>query len=635
MSRPRVFLLIAFILTASFAFANDSRATKTLADYRDFRSLSIDLAGRFPTRDELTAFERPDFSRDTWIDSHIGTPQYAARLTRVYMDLLRLEVSNAVQVTPPATTLRRITLLGPEKKTIYVYYRRGQRRTRDVTDGEFCLTTAETGLEITPGQPLKGTPIEVKKEVLDANTAIVRPWWLYRDFVEVTPSQLYGSQWNNADATYVPSDKLRKELDGNPTVEIRVCKEEAQTRDMGTIYVTGRAPPAKGAPPPLGRLRQLPLDDGYAKGHKNEPISCRDGLAVSISTDCGCGIGLQYCMPGDSDSNDPGAFMLPSHSPVGLDAQLPLAEQTVSTWYKYWWTQEVEHFFSHLFADDRDFREVLTAKYTWVNGPLAQYYRSAAPAGCCGRERAFGLIEDKEPLFSASSVPTSLFPHDAATWLSVGNRGPQASGILSMPVFLAKYASRRARAAAVYSAFLCKSFVASDAELTPSTEPNLMVRPGCSSCHATLEPLAAYFSRVEESTSVYLPKSEFPIHNAKCKLQKNGKPAGFCDAFYDPSFTNGQDGTLRGAYASEANAEAGPLGLASTVTASPDFAQCAVTRVTSSLIGRALSPDDDALVKVLTEVFTHGNYRMKPLVEAILRSDAYRNVNNLRSEISQ
>jgi hypothetical protein len=620
--------LAAFVLLASVAAAD----TRTLADYRDFRALSIDLAGRFPTRDEIAAMERPGFDRKAWIDAHVGTPQYAARLTRIYMDLLRLEVSNAVQVTPPATTLRRIQILGPDKKALYVYYRRGQRRTREATDGEFCLTSAETGLELTGGQAPKGTPVEVKKEVLDAHTVVVHPWWLYRDYVAMSPSKRYGADWTDFDPSYVPSDKLRKEADGSPTTDVRVCREEAQSTDVGTIYATGRAAPPKGTPPPAPRLRPLPLDDGYAKAHKGEPISCRDGLAVSMSVDCGCGIGLQYCMPGDSDANDPGAFLLPSHSPIGLDASLPLAEQSVSTWYKHWWTEEAEHFLAHLFTDDRDFREVLTAKYTWVDGPLAQYYRATAPAGCCMRERAFGLVEDKEPLFSVSNVPASLFAHDAGTWLYVPDRGPQASGILSMPVFLAKYASRRARAAAVYTAFECKSFVSSDAELMPSTEPNLMIRQGCSSCHATLEPLAAYFSRIEESTSVYLPRAQFPLKNGKCNLQKNGKPAGFCDAFYDPAFADGSTGTLRGAYASADNAEAGMQGIARMVTQSPEFASCAVSRVTSSLIGRQLSRDDDVLVQRLKDVFVRSGYRMKPLVVAILESDAYRNVDNGRSD---
>ena len=97
-------LVAALVFLASVASAD----TRTIADYKDFRALSIDLVGRFPTRDEIGALEKPGFDRNAWIDAHVGTPQYAARLTRIYMDLLRLEVSNAVQVTPAATTLRRI-----------------------------------------------------------------------------------------------------------------------------------------------------------------------------------------------------------------------------------------------------------------------------------------------------------------------------------------------------------------------------------------------------------------------------------------------------------------------------------------------------------------------------------------------
>ena len=98
----------------------------------------------------------------------------------------------------------------------------------------------------------------------------------------------------------------------------------------------------------------------------------------------------------------------------------------------------------------------------------------------------------------------------------MADRGPHAAGILTMPMFLEKYASARARGAALYNAFLCKSFVADDkTQLTPSTEPNLMMRPGCSTCHATLEPLAAYFARVEPGSFVFLPAGELPRAHAR------------------------------------------------------------------------------------------------------------------------
>ena len=55
-----------------------------LEDYKYFRALSIDLQGRVPTRDELTAFEQADFDVDAWIDAHLQGDDYVERLTRIY-----------------------------------------------------------------------------------------------------------------------------------------------------------------------------------------------------------------------------------------------------------------------------------------------------------------------------------------------------------------------------------------------------------------------------------------------------------------------------------------------------------------------------------------------------------------------
>jgi hypothetical protein len=56
-----------------------------------------------------------------------------------------------------------------------------------------------------------------------------------------------------------------------------------------------------------------------------------------------------------------------------------------------------------------------------------------------------------------------------------------------------------------------------------------------------------------------------------------------------------------------------------------------VQRVTSSLLGRQTTPDDDALVKSLTDTFVRSGFHMKALVRAIVRSDEYRRSNNLSS----
>jgi hypothetical protein len=167
----------------------------------------------------------------------------------------------------------------------------------------------------------------------------------------------------------------------------------------------------------------------------------------------------------------------------------------------------------------------------------------------------------------------------------------------------------------------------------PSTEPNLMVREGCSNCHATLEPLAAYFSRVEETGWTFLPPKEFPVDNPVCKKNAQGKMPGFCEFFYDPSFSSDKAGKLRGAYASADHAERGPAGIGADIVAKPEFASCAVDRIAASFLGRPTRDDDQNLLHDLRETFVKSGYRMRPLVGALVRSAAYKSANDDRSDL--
>jgi hypothetical protein len=613
--------------------SSDARASRTREDYRHFRAASIDLLGRMPTPAELAAFERPGFDADAWLDQHLGGAAYAQRLTRIYMDLLRLEPGVAVQFAPDPTALYRQQIMGPDGKLLHVYFRARQRRARDETDGEFCFTPEETGLHVEARQPPRPgeTAIPVSKALLDKYTVVVKPWWLYRDYLQLAPSKRYKAGWDDPDPAYQPVDTLLKEPDGSATVEVRLCREEAQASETGHIYATGRVRPAPGTLPPFGRKRPLPLDTPYARDHKGESIRCQSKLGLESSIDCGCGTGLEHCLPIDSTVLGGGAFMFPNHVPLGLGAPIDDARQQAARWYPFWWSQEATHFFEYLFSGDRDFREVLTAHYSVINGPLAQFYRTIQPSNCCDKEASFGMQSEIEPLFDPKRVPIELFPHDVASWKVIDDRGDRASGLLTMPIFLEKFASGRARGAALYNAFLCKSFVADDVQLEPSTEPNLMVRPGCSTCHAALEPLAAYFARVEAGSLVYLPSPQFPVANDKCKKKADGRLPGGCENFYDPAFSDVHAGTLRGAYGSPQHADGGPALAGKDLTALPDFASCAVQRVAASFFGRPITHDDAALVQSLTEVFVSKGYRMRPLVRALMKSSAYRDANNVRS----
>ena len=639
------------------ASASAGSPLRSLDDYKHFRVAMIDLVGRAPTRDEITSFEQPSFDFDGWVDKHLEGPGYAARLTRIYMDLLRLEPN--VNFASGPTQLFRQDIQGPDGKPVSVFYRGGQRRERLETDGKFCFTTEESGLVVRPNAKEVGTPLPVSKKLLDKYTVLVKPWWLYKDYKAKDPKQLFGREWTDADPEFHPVETLLNGPDGKPVTTVRVCREETQTAEMGTLFARATPPPTPpkqadkpmmagmSAPPPptsltppvvtpprpprpAPKVKPPPKDRPFAKKNEGQPVACATRLALTSSIDCGCGVGLERCMPNDGPGQG-NAFYFPNHAPLGPALALDGARQQAQRWFPYWWSRESEQFLSDLFSSDRDFRQILTGKQTFVNGPLAQFYRDVQRGGCCGPEASFGMREEKEPLFDPARVPAGLSPQDTGTWTFVADRGAHAAGLLTQPMFLEKYASARARGAVLYNAFLCKSFNAEQAQLAPSEEPNLMKRPGCQACHATLEPLAAYFSRVEQANFVYLPKDDFPVVSPKCKKDKNGHLNGACNALYDVAFVdaNGTGGaTLRSAYGSPTHADEGPEGAGRDITASPDFASCAVSRVASSFLGRQLDSDDAALLDSLTRDFVHSGYRMRTLVRDVMRSNEYRRAND-------
>ncbi len=143
--------VLAFIgLIASTVFA-DTKPTRSLDAYKHFRIASIDLVGRMPTRDEIGAFERGDFDFDKWIEARLKGPAYAERLTRIWMDLLRLEPNVNFSSAPAQLYRHEISVTG--EKNVFIYYRRDQRRKDPAIDGDFCFAPAEIGLVVRPMAP--------------------------------------------------------------------------------------------------------------------------------------------------------------------------------------------------------------------------------------------------------------------------------------------------------------------------------------------------------------------------------------------------------------------------------------------------------------------------------------------------
>jgi hypothetical protein len=603
--RGPVILLACLSLLAR---ADSSGATRNVADYRYFRALSIDLLGRPPTRAELTAFEQPQFSLEQWLDAHLEGPRYGERLRRIYMDLLRLELPTTYRFEPGTISLFPITVAGPTG-AVQVYYRVGQRRADPAIDGRVCFTEDEIGVKlVAAGKPTLGTPKQISQKLLDDRTTLVKPWWLYADYKSADPKDRIGPEW----AKRFPGFELALAMfdgpDGQPTAAIRVCKEETQVAAHG--HVAG--------PSTASGTRKAPVESEFAKTHRGQLVSCMTSTGYKSSSECGCGVGLERCIP-----FGPPGFVMPMQTPLGSEEPFVSTPRPAWMWLEAWWSEEASHFLQDVFEHDRDTRTLLTGHSTIINGPLAQFYRFFASASCCGSFGPDMGLTEPESLFEPARVP-ELAPQKADEWVTVPDRGPHAAGLLTMPIFLTKYGTRRARGHVLYQVFECRDFISPNVKLTPSNEADLTKRPGCSSCHRSLEPRAAYFSRVAESDWTYLPQSTFPTSQPRCAASDPKAMTPACKAYYDPAFTTADHSFLRGAYAAPDHADAGPAALAATMVASPDFAPCVVKQVAQSLLGRTLTADDDAWKDSLAKLFVEHGYRMRPLVRAILTSPDYR-----------
>lgn len=632
---------VALALAAMTA-GGSAMAQRTLDEYRFFRALSIDLVGRIPTRAEITAFEQPAFNVESWIDAQLATPEAAERVRRIYMDRLRLELNNVIRVNPRGSLLRRIPVTRADGSKVWVYYRQGQRRGNVDIDGGMCFTPEELGVQYpingdVPSTSSCNNPRRVSDALLNARTVSVKPWWLYRDYRAANPTQRYNAAtWGGVAPGYDPTNAMLVDEAGNEVTEVRVCREEAQTAAQGDPLIRTAANP----PPGTGcarRLTGIPNTNADAMALAGRALSCESQTGFNLSAECGCGAGLERCIPGAAINNLVAGNFADSalRAPIGIENAFENRGVTPSDWMLLWFSQEASHFMDAVFQADRDVRDLVRARDTYVNGPLALFYRSEQQQSCCNTNHLKFGYTSATHLFNPANVPAALLPHDVERWARVTDRGPLASGLLTMPIFLTKYGTRRARAHVLYQAFMCKEFVAPNVALMPSTEPDLTRRTGCSGCHATLEPLSAYFTRVTESDWTYLPAAQFPLDAERCRTATplDGMPSG-CAPFYDPAFTTAGRAWMRGIYnltAAQANADAGPRGMGDYLAARSEFAPCFVETVAESFLGRELNVEDTSLRMALQTSLTSATYRPRAMIRQLLLSDAYRRANNLSS----
>ena len=364
----------------------------------------------------------------------------------------------------------------------------------------------------------------------------------------------------------------------DPNVEYKVCAFDAQAlaRGLGNNVTCGP----------------------FATNGAGNPVA---------DAGCGCGEGLRHCLP---EPNHPAHVAMRS---AIVDEPLRIFEQVIRAGQPYF--------------------DAFTTRTSFINGPLRAFYQQVG--GPQVPLRAAGSVGYQPKIAALPEVPVG-----DQTWGPV-TRDDVHAGVLTTAGYHLRLATNRARVNRFYTAFRCEPFLP-PAEGLPADvggvpEPDLRIRPGCASCHATLEVSAAYWGRWRTtSTYGYFDPAQIDLMGpfAECRACTN------CSAFCNQYFITAQTSTnpdelaaWRGyhrarIYLSEQEASAmavGPAGLVDEPDEQARLAACTVRTLAEQRFNRPLT-DDEVLdwLPALTQSFAASGYRFDELERAILSSPTYR-----------
>ena len=228
----------------------------------------------------------------------------------------------------------------------------------------------------------------------------------------------------------------------------------------------------------------------------NNPDRMAD-CSQQVVAGCGCGENLRWCQ---SDTPNTSAILAESMN------------------------EQMLRMIDNVIREDRPYTDVILRTEAEINGPMSHWLRFQTQTG----GNAF-IASDQQnhdvPVIAGDAVHT---------WQAV-QRYDRHAGVLTLPGYLVKFQTDRARANRFHNAFLCQSFQAPEGGLpaaddTCNDEPDLQVRCGCKYCHAMLEPDAAHWGRFAESGLSALNEDIFPAVLDDCQNPNNN--SRICRLFY-------------------------------------------------------------------------------------------------------
>lgn len=329
----------------------------------------------------------------------------------------------------------------------------------------------------------------------------------------------------------------------------------------------------------------------------------------TANIECGCGPELTWCGPGQTEANI-------------------LVRESLA--------QEPSRIFEWVVREGRSYLEAFVTDTTFMNGPVAHYYRHATDAS--------NLVQGGVTAYDVQTDNVPALPYeDVDTWVPVERRGVH-SGAFTTLGYLVRFASNRSRANRFATAFYCEPFVPSEEGLPPEEEapsPNLRERAGCNDCHERLEPMAAHWARWRTGGThgFFTPEDlsfEQPREECICGEGLEVDCSVFCSTYYvtadnssDEEFGLYQGLPQAGSWLTEDdrdNAEEGPIALIDTKDEQARIARCAVRNLSEHLLGREMAADDLTWLEDHAQAFEQSGHDYTALVRRLVQDERYRTI---------
>lgn len=264
--------------------------------------------------------------------------------------------------------------------------------------------------------------------------------------------------------------------------------------------------------------------------------------------------------------------------------------------------EETRRLIAEVVWNDRDFRELLTARYSFVNSDLAKLYGVQAPAG------EFGRIE-----LPASSPRAGILGH--ASFLTMTSKPGETSPTV--------------RGLFVREHLLCETIPDpppdATATLPPLTEDKPLANrdllgvhltnPTCAGCHNLIDPvgfgLEMYdaVGRYRERQSITFFPTRAERKKAPVTVEVDINPEGVVAGISRETFSSPQE-------------------LGELLAASPRCQECVVRQLFRYATGREESESDEPAIEEAVEAFRSSGFRFQELLIALAATDAFTGANN-------